>query len=159
MGERVVRLADLDEVRPLQLAVLRPDGPIPGDAPPPPEAVHVGAFEDDVAIGAATVVPAPWPGPGALPLPTWQLRSMVVRADLRRTGVGALVLRLAEDTAAGRGAAALWANARVGALGFYVRAGWTVVGEEWDKPFVGPHRWVTLTVDPEARRPPRPTLP
>jgi L-Ala-D/L-Glu epimerase len=142
-----VRLAELAEVRPLQLAVLRPDGPLPGDAPPPPAALHLGAFEDGVAVGAASVLPAPWPGPGTLSEPTWQLRSMVVRADRRRTGVGARVLRLAEDTAADQGAAALWADARVGALAFYTRAGWAVVGEEWDKPGVGPHRWITLVLD------------
>jgi GNAT superfamily N-acetyltransferase len=147
-----VRLAELAEVRPLQLAVLRPDGPIPGDAPPPPEALHLGAFEGDVVVGAASILPAPWPGPGELPQPTWQLRSMVVRRDRRGTGVGALVLRLAEDTAAGRGAAALWANARVGALGFYQRCGWVVVGEEWDKPFVGPHRFVRLRLAGSAAR-------
>jgi GNAT superfamily N-acetyltransferase len=75
---------------------------------------------------------------------------MVVRADRRGTGVGAAVLRLAEDTALRRGAAALWANARVGALAFYQRCGWAVVGEVWDKPFVGPHRFVTLVLSPSA---------
>jgi hypothetical protein len=66
--------------------------------------------------------------------------------------VGALVLRLAADTAAGQGAAALWASARVGALGFYERAGWAVVGETWDKPGAGPHRFVTLQLPPSAPR-------
>ena len=31
---------------------------------------------------------------------------------------------------------------RVRALGLYRRSGWVVVGPEWDKPGVGPHRYV-----------------
>jgi hypothetical protein len=34
------------------------------------------------------------------------------------------------------------------ALGFYERGGWTAVGPEWVKPGVGPHRYVTLALDP-----------
>ncbi|HEX6887600.1 MAG TPA: GNAT family N-acetyltransferase [Candidatus Nanopelagicales bacterium] len=150
-----VRVAQLAEVRPLQLAVLRPNGPLPGDAPPPAEALHVGAFDDGEAVGAASVMPAPWPGPGSLPEPAWQLRSMAVRGDRRGSGVGSHVLRLAEDTAAGQGAVALWAAARLAALRFYQRAGWTPVGELWVKPGIGPHRYVTLrlaTAAPWLRR-------
>ena len=148
-----VRQATLDEVRPLQLAVLRPDGPLPGDAPPPADARHVGAFDQNgVTIGAASVMPAPWPGPGELSEPTWQLRSMAVAAEQRGTGVGGFVLQLAEGSATDEGAASLWAAARVPALGFYTGAGWTVVGEEWIKPGVGPHRYVTLRLAPNAPR-------
>ena len=141
-----VRRADLAQVRALQLAVLRPDGPLPGDAPPPEDALHVGAFEGGDAVGAASVLPAPWPGPGVLPAPTWQLRSMAVRRDRRGAGVGRAVLDLAVATAREQGASALWAAARLEALGFYTTAGWTAVGPEWVKPGVGPHRWVTLTL-------------
>jgi GNAT superfamily N-acetyltransferase len=91
-------------------------------------------------------MPAPWPGTGALPGPAWQLRSMAVRADHRGTGVGAQVLAVAEDVAAAGGAAALWASARLEALGFYERAGWLAVGEVWIKPGIGPHRLVTVAL-------------
>lgn len=156
MSEVDVRLASLSEVRALQQAVLRPNGPVLGDRPPPDDAVHIGAFAEGVPVGAATILPAPlpssWPAdPADLPGPTWQLRSMAVAAGHRGTGVGALVLALAEGTAAGRGAATLWASARVPALSFYARAGWTVVGDEWDKPGVGPHRWVYLALTSDER--------
>ena len=55
--ELVVRVAELVEVRPLQLEVLRPNGPLPGDRPPPSDALHVAALRDGVVIGAATVLP------------------------------------------------------------------------------------------------------
>ena len=70
---------------------------------------------------------------------------MAVREDLRGSGVGLRVLTLAVTTARDHGAATLWAEARVAALTFYMRAGWSVVGEQWDKPGVGPHRWIVLT--------------
>jgi hypothetical protein len=44
--------------------------------------------------------------------------------------------------AAGAGAASLWADARVAALNLYLRGGWAVVGQEWHKPGIGPHRWI-----------------
>lgn len=139
----VVRLAELEEVRDLQLSVLRPNGPLPADLPPPPGMQNVGAFEDGRPIGAASVVAAPWPGPGEVLAPTWQLRSVAVRADRRGSGVGRRVLDLAVQTAFDRGAATLWAAARLEALDFYTRSGWSVIGPAWVKAGVGPHRWIT----------------
>ncbi len=150
-----VRLAELAQVRRLQLEVLRPHGPLPDDRPMPAAALHVGAFEGsgdvraDVVgadvVGAASVLAARWPGPGPLAQPTWQLRSMAVRADHRGSGVGRRVLDLAVATALARGAGGMWAAARLGAVGFYTAAGWSVVGPQWIKPGVGPHRYVILT--------------
>jgi GNAT superfamily N-acetyltransferase len=144
----VVRVADLAEVRSLQLAVLRPDGPLPGDRPPPPEALHVGAFRDGVAIGAASVLPEGWPGPDAVHEPSWRLRAMVVAGDERGSGIGRAVLDHAVEVAAGHGAGSVWAEARSAALGFYERAGWTVVGDEWMKAGIGPHRYIHLDLTP-----------
>jgi aminoglycoside 6'-N-acetyltransferase len=139
-----VREAGVSEVRALQLSIMRPEGPLPTDHPLPPDAVHVGAFDDGMVVAAASILENPWAGPGELADPAWQLRSMVVRADRRGSGAGARVLEQAVASARSRGAAALWATARVRALGFYTRRGWQVVGPEWIKPGVGPHRWIVL---------------
>ena len=98
--ELVVRVAELAEVRPLQLAVLRPNGPLPGDQPPPADALHVAALRDGVVIGAATVLPERWPGPGAIAEPVWRLRAMVVAEAVRGTGIGRAVLDRAVELAA-----------------------------------------------------------
>jgi GNAT superfamily N-acetyltransferase len=140
----VVRAAQAAEVRLLQAAVLRPDGPLPGDQPPPPEALHVVALQDGVVVGAATILPAPWPGPGRTPEPAWRLRGMVTAPGARRSGIGRAVLEQAVTLAVGRGAGSLWAEARGSALGFYRRLGWAVVGAEWIKPGAGPHRYIHL---------------
>jgi aminoglycoside 6'-N-acetyltransferase len=139
----IVRPAELQEIRPLQFAVMRPNGPLPGDHPAPEGALHLGAFEGETVVGAATVTPAAYPGAGAVAEPAWQLRGMAVRADWRGTGVGRRVLDAAVTTAVGHGAAGMWAAARMEALGFYTSAGWQAVGPEWIKPGVGPHRYIT----------------
>jgi len=61
------------------------------------------------------------------------LRGMAVEEAERGRGVGRLLLQALLPRADERGWRWLWANARESALGFYLRAGWTVVGD----PFVG----------------------
>ena len=140
--ELVVRAAQGAEVRPLQSAILRPDGPLPGDRPPPPGARFVAALQGGVVVGAATILPEPWPGPGLLPEPAWRLRGMVTAESLRGMGIGRAVLDGAVELAAASGAVSMWAQARTSALEFYCRAGWAVVGDEWIKPGVGPHLYI-----------------
>lgn len=139
----IVRPASLSEVRDVQLRVLRPDGPLPGDTGFPPGWHHLAAIVDGEVIGACSIGPAPWPRPDLAETdqPTWQLRSMAVLPD-HRGGVGTDLLAAAEDLAAELAVGCLWATARVRALGLYQRSDWVVVGPEWDRPGVGPHRYV-----------------
>jgi aminoglycoside 6'-N-acetyltransferase len=139
-----VRVTDQSAVRAVQYAVMRPNGSLPGDRPPPEGSLHVGAFDGPTCVGAATVSPAGYPGPGSLNAPAWQLRGMAVRADWRGLGAGRRVLDVAVGAAGSAGADGLWAAARLEALPFYAAAGWTVRGPEWVKPGVGPHRYITL---------------
>lgn len=139
-----VRLADFAEVQDLQRLVLRPSGPLPGDGPPPADALHIGAFDEGAAVGAATLAPAGWPGPGQVPGPTWQLSRMAVLSSRQHQGVGRQVVELAVRTACARSAATVWAMARMSALGFYTGAGWSEVGQTWIKPGAGPHRYITV---------------
>lgn len=142
LGVIEIRQATYDEVRPVQQTVLRPDGPLPADTPMPDDWVHVAAVLDGRVIGAVSAGPRPWPHPDVLdlPEPQWQLRAMAVVPE-HRGGVGAQLLAAISELAPG----SLWAEARVAALGLYVRGGWRVVGQPWDKPGVGPHRWVLLS--------------
>ena len=146
-----VRLASPDEVRGVQLQVLRPLGPLPGDRPHPATWRHLAAEVDGRVIGAVSVGPAPWERPDVAPLPQphWRLRSMAVLPEYRG-GVGANLLAAAVTTARGAGAGGLWASARDGALGLYRRGGWRVVGEQWDKPGIGPHHYVLLSLRPDS---------
>lgn len=81
-----------------------------------------------------------------LPALAWQLRSVAVLPEHRGAGVGAALVSGAQAVAAGHGAATLWAEARVAALSLYQRLGWHTVGADWDKPGVGPHRFVWIVL-------------
>ncbi len=142
----MIRDATYDEVRAVQLQVLRPQGPLPGDAEPTGEWLQVAAEIQGQVVGACSVGPSPWSHPEIVTLnePQWQLRSMAVLPDFRG-GTGAALLRAAVARAMEAGANSLWANARVPALGLYLRAGWQVAGPEWIKSGIGPHRWIVLT--------------
>ena len=141
----VVRRADVSEILPLRRAVLRPGYPdAASDYREDATAVHVGAWDDGVLVGCATVFADPWPGPPPEPA-AWRLRGMAVDPSRQGSGVGALVL--AEAVAAARAARAplIWANGRSTALGFYERHGWRVAGEEFNASDTGlPHYPIVL---------------
>lgn len=150
----IVRQVELSEdigrrVRSMQGSILRPQGPLPGDDPRPADAVTLAVIEDDDVIhGAVTLAPAAWPAPdlAELPAPQWQLRALAVVPESRGRGIGGVLVDAAADFAGGRSAASIWAQIRVAALRVYLRCGWVVVGDEWDKTGVGPHvyGWVPL---------------
>ncbi|HVS68097.1 MAG TPA: GNAT family N-acetyltransferase [Mycobacteriales bacterium] len=138
----LVRLATADEVRPLRMAVLRPDQPlVPADYDERPDTRHVAAFAGGTVVGCASVFPSPYDAePRA-----WQLRGMAVAPDLQGSGIGAQVLLGAVDVVRDSRAPLLWANARVTALGFYERLGFEVHGEEYVYgPAALPHKIILM---------------
>lgn len=146
----------MGEILGLRHEVLRPGRPIeaahfPGDEEP--SAVHFGAFalcddgerEERGALGCLTFLLTTRGG-----APAWQLRGMATSPFVLRRGVGSSLLACAEGhlRAAALGGpqlqdVSLWANARVGALGFYAREGWREESEPFDVPGVGPHVVIT----------------
>jgi len=135
-------------VRPLRQAVLRPheraeDLVWPGDEAS--EALHAGARDGNGAIvGVATVVPEPYPrDPGSA---DWRLRGMATEPEARGRGVGRALLAACLAHARARGARRVWCTARIGALRFYERAGFTVESEAFDVPGIGPHVYMTLAL-------------
>ena len=130
----VIRRAKVHEIFPLRHAVLRPGRPVSYSVYSEDEgAVHVGAWDDDMLVGCATVFPEPWPGSDRLAAvaDAWRLRGMAVDPSMQGTGVGRLVLAEGAIAAREGGASVLWANARTSALGFYERMGWKIIGEEY----------------------------
>ena len=145
-----IRRVAVEEIFPLRHAVLRPGRPVSYSVYSQDEgAIHVGAFDDGMLVGCATVFPDPWPG-SAIEAPSpkaWRLRGMAVDPSQQGSGVGRLVLDEAVAAAREGGAPLLWANARTAALGFYERMGWRVVGEEFIASDSGlPHKPMTLNL-------------
>ncbi|HWL38229.1 MAG TPA: GNAT family N-acetyltransferase [Frankiaceae bacterium] len=104
----------------------------------------IAVFSDGEVVACASVRPEPMPGDPRDG--DWRLRGMASDPAVRGHGYGAVALRAALDYARERGARRVWCNARTGALGFYERHGFTVVGEEFDLPDAGPHylAWTDL---------------
>ncbi|HRY11299.1 MAG TPA: GNAT family N-acetyltransferase [Candidatus Nanopelagicales bacterium] len=139
----IVRPASVAEVRGVQMQVLRPRGPLPGDRPFTADWRHLAALRNGEVIGACSLGPAPWPRADLAqpPPPQWQFRSLAV-LPAHRGGVGSALVAAATGLATDEGVGSLWATARVAALSLYERQRWQVVGPEWDKPGVGPHKYV-----------------
>lgn len=125
--------ADTEELR---RRVLRGGRDLPAD-PGAEHAFHIGAYEEGLLLGTGNVrrEPAPW----APAVPAWRLRGMATEPSRRGEGLGAAVLAALVEHCRARGGGELWCNARTPARSFYVRAGFTEVGDEWVDPEIGPH--------------------
>ena len=139
--ELTLRIATLDEILPLRHAVLRPGRPLAAarfDGDHQPTTHHFGAFVDGL-VGCASFMLEPWEG-----APAYQLRGMATRPDLAGRGIGTRLLGHALGVL-GRepGPRLVWCNARLAAVGFYRRTGWTIASAAFDIADVGPHHVMT----------------
>ena len=128
----------------LRRQVLRPGQPwssVNHDYDSWPETFHVAAFGPRGEVAAcASFHPDTAPHrPASDPAHTWRLRGMASLPELRGQGYGAAALRYGIAEIRRRGGTLLWCNARSGALGFYLRLGFSVVGDEFEIPPIGPH--------------------
>jgi GNAT superfamily N-acetyltransferase len=134
-----VRPVAAADTRPLRLQVLRPDQPpesavYPGDDDPSTR--HFGGFVDGRLVGIASLYAEPRPhGPAH----GWRLRGMATEPSARRRGVGDALLTACVDHVVAQGGGELWANARLGAVDFYTRAGFDVVSDRFEIAGIGPH--------------------
>jgi GNAT superfamily N-acetyltransferase len=133
------RRARLDEIFALRHAILRTGRPVETarfEGDDEPETRHYGLFEGDRCVACATVMRRPREDAAA-----WQLRGIAVAADRQRRGLGSRLLAFLEADLRGDAPASprLWCNARVGAVAFYRKHGWTVESDAFDVPDVGPH--------------------
>jgi GNAT superfamily N-acetyltransferase len=134
MDQPVVVPIAAAQTRPLRHEVLRPHQPpdtIVYDREDDPDTLHLGAFEGDALVATGTIHPD---GGGV-----FRIRGMAVRHGRRGAGIGTAILDGLLAHARSRGGSLVWCNARTPARGFYGRAGFAVVGEEWDEPEIGPH--------------------
>ena len=138
----VLRLSSLEPLYALRLQVLRPGGP-PESARWPlddhPESTHLGAFIDSRCVGIASVVPEDG----------WRLRGMAVDPSLQGCGVGRELVRTLQRDFGARGAG-LWCKARIAAVEFYLKLGFTLDGEPFEIEGIGLH--YTMRWTPEALR-------
>ena len=151
---------------PLRQRVLRPHQGLEavaweGDEEPATASFGAVDRQDGAIVGVATVFPEPAPfTPEAVGLEasvaieeaTWRLRGMATSESLRGQGIGSAVLKAVLDHVAAKGGRLIWCNARVGAVGFYERAGFATWGDEWVLASIGPHVVMWRQVEPEGTR-------
>ncbi len=113
----------------------------PGDEMP--DTVHLGAFDGDHLVGIASLYREPRSGMAR----GWRLRGMATAPEIRGQGFGAAILAACLDHAAADGGAEVWCNARQTAIGFYRRAGFDPIGEEFEVEDIGPHVVMARPVD------------
>jgi GNAT superfamily N-acetyltransferase len=140
---------DVEFVKPLVLhalrrQVLRPGQPwssVDHDYDSWPETFHVAAFgpRGEVAACASFHPDAAPHRSDADPKTSWRLRAMASLPELRGQGYGAAALRYGIAEVRRRGGALLWCNARSGAVGFYERLGFSIIGDEFEIAPIGPH--------------------
>jgi GNAT superfamily N-acetyltransferase len=142
-----LRRASLEEILALRHAILRPGLPLHTahfDGDDEPATRHFGAFRRATGAVVACVSCMRRPRGGA---DSWQIRGMATRADLTGRGIGSALLAFAlEQLGAEHGPRLAWCNARVTALRFWERAGWTIASDVFDIPDVGSHRVLERTL-------------
>jgi predicted GNAT family N-acyltransferase len=135
-----IERVEVDVIRPLRHAVLRPNLPTAASAyeqDDDPDTVHLAAYDGmGAVIGCVTVFPEPYADEPA----AWRLRGMATSPDVRGTGVGRALLLACLEEMGNRQVPLLWCNARDTAEGFYARHGFLPVGELFDVPDAGIHR-------------------
>ena len=133
----VIQRVTADRIVALRHAVLRADLPrasahFPGDDLG--TTLHVAAIAGDAVVGCATYMLEPY-----LDEPAYRLRGMATDPVWRGTGLGRQLLDLADILMQTDPIRLRWCNARVPAVGFYLKQGWLVVSDEFDIPTAGPH--------------------
>ena len=134
-----VRAATVAEILPLRHSVLRPGLPVAAaqfDGDHEATTRHFAALLPDGAlVCCASFMTRPWQD-----APAYQLRGMATRPDLARQGLGTRLLDFALGViVAASGPRLVWCNARLPAVAFYRRLGWTIASPAFDIPGVGPH--------------------
>lgn len=142
---RIVELA-AEQTHPIRRRVLRdgtPSDVVEFDGDDRPTTRHLGAMVDGRLVAVSTWVVNDHPDrPGR---PAVQLRGMATDAELRSSGVGATLLQAGIERARAAGAETVWARARVPALDFYRRHGFSAIGDEYDDPTTAiPHRDIAV---------------
>lgn len=138
--------ADLTAVLPHRQAWLRPmqsveacvfEGDVASDAD------HLVARLDGEIVGIASVVPSARPrGPEN----GRRIRMVGVAPAHRGKGIGVELTAACVGRAVARGASEVWLSSRAHLVGWYRAMGFDVVGPEYDKPPVGPHVDLALSL-------------
>jgi ribosomal protein S18 acetylase RimI-like enzyme len=114
-----------------------------------PGAFHLGSFQNEslVSIGSFFLEQHP----ELTGQNHYRLRAMATEPEARGAGAGKALIRKAELKLQELGADLLWCDAREVALDFYIKLGFEVIGDWYDKPNIGPHKLMYRRISRESR--------
>ena len=95
-----------------------------------PNTFHLGAFENKKLVGVVTLVKSE---------KGYQLRGMAVLSSEQGKGIGALLVQKAEERLQQEQVNYLWMNARIKAVPFYKKLGYSKQGNIFNIETVGEH--------------------
>ncbi len=149
-----VREISSEATRPLRHNVLRPGRPYettvwPGDEDP--STWHGGAFAGEELAGIVTLLHAATGSDAGKD--AWQLRGMAVLHEWQGKGCGTALVEACLAHVNRKHGTLLWCNARAHARGFYERCGFTVSGDQFEVPEIGPHYPMQIALNPRERKP------
>ncbi|MDB5109476.1 MAG: family N-acetyltransferase [Mucilaginibacter sp.] len=78
--------------------------------------IHFGAFENDTLVGVVSLFQKG---------KNFQFRKFAVDADMQNKGIGRTLLNYMVNFAVAEGAERIWCNARLSAIGFYLKSGFS----------------------------------
>jgi predicted GNAT family N-acyltransferase len=99
---------------------------------------HFGLFRNGHLLGCVVAAPL---DDGAV-----RIRQMAVESEQQRTGCGRMLLDAVERELANRGMQRVTLHARIEAVGFYAKLGYTPMGEEFVEVGI-PHRAMEKSLD------------
>ncbi|MDB5155725.1 MAG: family N-acetyltransferase [Mucilaginibacter sp.] len=85
---------------------------------------HFGAFRDNELVGVVSLFQS-----GT----DFQFRKFAISHDVQHKGIGRVLLQYIVDFAVAEGATQIWCNARVTAIGFYLKYGFVQTGTLFSK--------------------------
>lgn len=139
-----VRVISAEETRNLRFRVLWPHLESPEkcviDIDHRADAIHLGTFDGErlVAIGSLFEFET-----DKLPHPRkYRLRAMATDPEYRGKHTGEMLVKKAIEMLRSRNYDVLWCDARLKAVGFYEKIGFRVLGEIYEVPKIGPHKFM-----------------
>jgi predicted GNAT family N-acyltransferase len=146
-----IRLIEARETWPVRHAVLRIGQPLSScdyDIDNMPGSFHLGLHLDQELVCIGSFYPDPHPELPALQ--QFRLRGMATLQAQQGQGHGMLLLQHAIHLLLNHDCELLWCNARLAAVGYYLKFGMQRHGPEFDIPGIGPHWLMYRELDPDS---------
>ncbi|MGH2789126.1 MAG: GNAT family N-acetyltransferase [Actinomycetota bacterium] len=138
--ESEIHQLEADDVCALRQLILRPHQRVSECSHPSDrvhDTLHVGATVAGHLTSIATIAREPLrQDPSGT---DWRVHGMATLPEAHGLGLAGRLLDACVEHARSRGSRLVWCNARTPALGFYLRFGFEVRGDEFRLPNIGPH--------------------